>query len=183
MALLLPSLLSAVAADQLPPIAPPASPPCLGSWCASSPSATWALGLGVPAAFLLAAANGANDIANSVGTAVGARVLSMRQALVAGCLFEFIGAMAIGPFVASSIAGNEVQTAAFDDDPALFSILMLSSLLGAGSTTLLATLYGYPISATHGIISGIITVALCTGKPDVLDVHGVTLTIIGCATR
>ena len=107
----------------------------------------------------------------------------MRQALVAGCLFEFIGAMAIGPFVASSIAGNEVQTAAFDDDPALFSILMLSSLLGAGSTTLLATLYGYPISATHGIISGIITVALCTGKPDVLDVHGVTLTIIGCATR
>ena len=138
-----------------------------------------AVGLGVPAAFLLAFSNGANDIANSMGTVVGAEAMTMRQALITGSIFEFVGAMAIGPFVASSIAGGQLHTFVFDDDPTTFALVMLSALVGAGGTTLLATLYGYPISATHGVISGIIAVALCTGKPGVLDTSGFIFTLFG----
>ena len=50
---------------------------------------------------------------------------------------------------------------------------MLSSLLGAGISTLLATLYGAPISATHGIVSGIVTVALLSGTHGALDLGGI----------
>ena len=217
--LLLSSLCVASSASPTPPPALPPSPPPCGNWCGGSAAAAWTLGLGIPGAFILALSNGANDIANSVGTSVGANVLTMRQvrqliersslseepetrsrtpaqrqvsrvspstcpckisqALLAGSLFECIGALTIGPFVSSSIAGKEVHTDVFDDSPALFSLVMLASLLGAGGTTLLATLYGYPISATHGVISGIITVALCTGKSGVLDVDGISLVVAG----
>uniref|UniRef100_A0A7S3F1X3 Phosphate transporter n=1 Tax=Haptolina ericina TaxID=156174 RepID=A0A7S3F1X3_9EUKA len=139
----------------------------------------WAVGLGAPAAFLLAFSNGANDIANSMGTIVGANAMTMRQALISGAVFEFVGAMAIGPFVAGSIAGGQLHTSVFSDDPKLFALLMLSALIGAGGTTLLATLYGYPISATHGVISGIIAVALCTGVPGALDTSGFSHTLFG----
>ncbi|KAL1530736.1 hypothetical protein AB1Y20_001635 [Prymnesium parvum] len=142
-------------------------------------SAGWAWGLGAPLAFLLAFANGANDIANSMGTAVGARAMTMRQALLAGAAFEFISSMAIGPFVASKIASGQLHAEAFDATPTTFALVMLSALAGAGSTTFLATLYGYPISATHGVISGIIACSLCTGLPNTLDMSGFEFTLVG----
>ncbi|EOD12681.1 hypothetical protein EMIHUDRAFT_213459 [Emiliania huxleyi CCMP1516] len=72
-------------------------------------TAGWAAALAYPAASLLALANGANDICNSVGTAVGAGALTMRQALVLGCIAEAIGAVTIGPFVAQSIASGQIH--------------------------------------------------------------------------
>jgi len=58
--------------------------------------------LGLFAAALLSTANGANDIANSMGTSVGAGVLTARQAVVWGSVFEFLGAITMGQFVGTS---------------------------------------------------------------------------------
>lgn len=44
--------------------------------------------LGVYASVLTAVANGANDIANSVGTSVGAKALTLKQAIVLGLIAE-----------------------------------------------------------------------------------------------
>jgi hypothetical protein len=49
--------------------------------------------LGVVGAVVLSVANGGNDIANSMGVVTGASALSMRQALVLGGVFEFLGAI------------------------------------------------------------------------------------------
>jgi len=142
-------------------------------------AAAWAVLFAVPGAFVLAYANGANDCANSVGTAVGAGAMTMKQALISGSICEFIGALTIGPWVAKSIAGGELHVEKFNAQPELFSLVMLSALLGAGITTLLATVYGYPISATHGVISGLIAVGLGSGVDGAVNWPGFGFCVIG----
>jgi hypothetical protein len=115
--------------------------------------------LGLLAAALLAVANGANDIANSMGTSVGAGVLSVRQAILWGSVFEFLGAMTMGQFVAKEISKGVISASNYTGGSTdLFSFSMLCVLVAAGLVTLLATFYGFPISATHGIIGGLVAV-------------------------
>ena len=42
----------------------------------------------------------------------------------------------------------------------LFAFSMLCVVAAAGPTTLLATMYGFPISATHSIIGGLVAVGI-----------------------
>ena len=86
--------------------------------------------------------------------------MTVRQALIADCFFEAAGALSMGPSVAGTISSGEVHVSKWQDSPSYFGLLMFSVLVGAGSTTLLATMYGLPISATHGVISGVIACAL-----------------------
>lgn len=116
------------------------------------------LWVGVLASFVLAWANGANDIANSVGTSAGAGAMTLKQAVGWGSLFEFIGAITMGQLVSKTISKGVIEPESYTDTPNIFALAMLCVLLGAGSTTLLATAYGFPISATHGIIGGLVAV-------------------------
>jgi len=109
-------------------------------------------------AFSLAVANGGNDIANAVGTSVGAGALSMKQALGIGCAFEFLGAIMLGSMVSKTISKGVIEPAEFSGEPGVFATLMFATVSGASLTTLLATVYGYPISATHGIVGGLVAV-------------------------
>ena len=86
--------------------------------------------------------------------------MTVRQALIADCFFEAVGALSMGPSVAGTISSGEVYASKWQDSPSYFGLLMFSVLVGAGSTTLLATMYGLPISSTHGVISGVVACAL-----------------------
>lgn len=59
--------------------------------------------------FSLAFANGANDIANSMGTSFGAGALSMKNCLKLGILFEVFGAVSMGQFVAKTISKGVIE--------------------------------------------------------------------------
>ena len=60
---------------------------------------------------------GANDVANAMGTSVGSRALTMRQAVVLAGLLEFLGAVLVGAYVANTVRKGIVDPATFVGDP------------------------------------------------------------------
>lgn len=56
----------------------------------------WLVGLGFLVSFALAFGIGANDVANSFGTSVGSRVLTLRTACLLATVFEISGAVLLG---------------------------------------------------------------------------------------
>ena len=116
------------------------------------------LGMACLFAFFMAWGVGANDVANAMGTSVGARAITIKQAIVIAMIFEFAGAWLAGGEVTSTIRSSiiDVETAGFDERPELLVYGMLSSLLAAGIWLLIASKYGWPVSTTHSIIGAIV---------------------------
>ncbi len=112
--------------------------------------------------FFMAYGVGANDVANAMGTSVGARAITIKQAIIIAMVFEFSGAYLAGGEVTSTIRSGiiDVETAGFDQNPELLVYGMLSSLLAAGVWLLLASWKGWPVSTTHSIIGAIVGFAV-----------------------
>lgn len=99
---------------------------------------------------------GANDVSNAMGTSVGSRALTMKQAIIIAMVFEFSGAYLAGGEVTETIRSGIVELDAMTSHPDLFVYGMLSSLLAAGSWLLIASILGWPVSTTHSIVGAII---------------------------
>lgn len=112
--------------------------------------------------FFMAWGVGANDVANAMGTSVGAGAITIKQAIVIAMIFEFTGAWLAGGEVTSTIRSSiiDIEAAGFEDRPELLVFGMLSSLLAAGIWLLVATKYGWPVSTTHSIIGAIVGFAV-----------------------
>ncbi|WP_031568681.1 inorganic phosphate transporter [Rheinheimera texasensis] len=106
--------------------------------------------------FFMAYGVGANDVANAMGTSVGSKALTLKQALIIAAVFEASGAWLAGGEVTSTIRSGIVDAAAFKDVPELLVYGMIGSLLAAGTWLLVATHYGWPVSTTHSIVGAII---------------------------
>lgn len=106
---------------------------------------------------------GGNDVANSFGTSVGAKTITIKQALVIAAIFELSGAIFAGGEVTKTIRKGIVQLPEVGFDPMLFVLVMMSSLLAAGSWLLFASKRGLPVSTTHSIVGGIIGGSLTLG--------------------
>ena len=72
---------------------------------------------------------GANDVANAMGTSVGAKAITIKQAIVIAMVFEFAGAYLAGGEVTSTIRKGIVDPEALADTPELFVYGMLAALL------------------------------------------------------
>lgn len=105
--------------------------------------------------FILAYANGANDVSKSVATLVGSGVTNYRKALIWGTLWTVAGS-----FLASIFALKLVHTFTngwIVDSVKIAPAFPIAVLLGSMAWVLLASKIGVPVSTTHAI-----TGALCT---------------------
>ena len=112
---------------------------------------------------------GANDVANAMGTSVGSRALTLKQAVIIAAVFEFAGAFFAGDAVTETVRKG-ILTVNFElemTDPEKFYDLSQSLALGfvaammaAAVWLTVATRMGLPVSTTHSIIGGIIGVGL-----------------------
>ncbi|WP_306522115.1 inorganic phosphate transporter [Rheinheimera sp.] len=106
--------------------------------------------------FFMAYGVGANDVANAMGTSVGSKALTLKQALIVAAVFEAAGAWLAGGEVTSTIRSGIVDAAAFAPVPELLVYGMIASLLAAGTWLLVASYFGWPVSTTHSIVGAII---------------------------
>ncbi|MDA7581405.1 inorganic phosphate transporter [Luminiphilus sp.] len=99
---------------------------------------------------------GANDVANAMGTSVGSRALTLKQAILIAAVFEFAGAYLAGGEVTSTIRKGIIDPEVLTDSPELLVYGMLSALLAAATWLLIASIRGWPVSTTHSIVGAIV---------------------------
>ncbi|MCD6331318.1 MAG: inorganic phosphate transporter [Thermoplasmata archaeon] len=104
---------------------------------------------------------GANDVANSMSTAVGAKAITMKQALIIAAVLDFLGAVLVGKHVTDTVKGKIIDTASME--PTLVALGFLASLLSASIFVTLATWKELPVSTTHAIVGGITGFGLIQG--------------------
>ena len=106
--------------------------------------------------FFMAWGVGANDVANAMGTSVGSKALTIKQAILIAMVFEFAGAYLAGGEVTSTIRKGIVDSEIFSEQPDLLVFGMLSALLAAGTWLAVASFMGWPVSTTHSIVGAIV---------------------------
>lgn len=106
--------------------------------------------------FFMAWGIGANDVANAMGTSVGSKALTIKQAIIIAMVFEFAGAYLAGGEVTSTIRKGIIDASYFVDIPHLLVYGMISALLAAATWLLVASILGWPVSTTHSIVGAII---------------------------
>jgi len=124
--------------------------------------------------FFMAWGIGANDVANAMGTSVGSKALTIKQAIIVAMIFEFAGAYLAGGEVTSTIRKGIIDATMFTDIPEQLVLGMIGSLLAAGLWLLLASYFGWPVSTTHSIIGAIIGFAMVSVGSDAVNWKNVT---------
>ena len=108
------------------------------------------------AGFFMAFGIGANDVANAMGTSVGSKAITFKQAVIIAAIFEFLGAYLAGGEVTSTIRKGIVDPNLYEDNNNIFIIGMLSALMAAGTWLYIASKKGWPVSTTHSIVGAIV---------------------------
>ena len=106
--------------------------------------------------FFAAYGVGANDVANAMGTSVGSKVLTVKQAVLIAAIFEFLGAFLAGGGVTQTIRKGVIDPTLFDANLEILIYGMISALFAAGTWLLIASLRGWPVSTTHTIVGAIV---------------------------
>ncbi|MFT5712585.1 MAG: PiT family inorganic phosphate transporter [Glaciecola sp.] len=119
--------------------------------------------------FFMAWGIGANDVANAMGTSVGSKAITLKQAIIIAMIFEFAGAYLAGGEVTSTIRKGIIDVSYFTDIPEYLVLGMIASLLSAGIWLAVASYFGWPVSTTHSIIGAIIGFTAVGVSPDAVE--------------
>lgn len=126
----------------------------------------WIVVVGSFLAFFTAFGIGANDVANAFATSVGAKAITIPQAVIIAGIFEFAGAVLLGSQVTDTVRKKIADREEFEDDPEVLMYGMLCVLAATGIWLTLASFLELPVSTTHSVIGGIIGMALAAKGND-----------------
>ncbi len=105
---------------------------------------------------------GANDVANSMASAVGAKAITLKQAIFIAGILNFLGAVLVGGHVTETIRKGIVDPTSIPD-PTLVVYGAFSALLAASLWITLSTWKELPVSTTHSIVGGLLGFGLVAG--------------------
>lgn len=109
---------------------------------------------------------GANDLANAMGTSVGAGAVTVKQAIIIAMIFEFLGAVLAGGNVTKTIRKGIIDPSGIVNNPEILVYGMLAALLAAAVWLMIASTKGWPVSTTHSIIGALIGFAMVGIGPE-----------------
>lgn len=112
---------------------------------------------------------GANDVANAMGTSVGSKAITIKQAIIIAAIFEFAGAFLAGGHVTKTIRKGIIDSDTVAASPDLLIFGMLAALLAAGIWLLVASRKGWPVSTTHSIVGAIVGFAIAAYGLDAVN--------------
>jgi inorganic phosphate transporter, PiT family len=111
---------------------------------------------------------GANDVANAMASSVGAKAITIRQAIFLAGILNILGAVFVGSHVTDTIRKGIVSTEIMTD-PHIALIGALSALLAASLWVSFATWKSLPVSTTHSIVGAMIGFGIMAGGFDVIN--------------
>ena len=104
---------------------------------------------------------GANDVANSMASAVGAKAITMKQAIIIAGILNFLGAVFVGCHVTETVRKGIVDPSSLSTNIVVYGAL--SALLAASVWITIATWKELPVSTTHSIVGGLLGFGLVVG--------------------
>ncbi len=127
---------------------------------------TFLLGFAILVCVYMACNIGANDVANAMGTSVGAKSLTFRQAVLVAAIAEFAGAVLVGGQVSDTVRKGMVDPGVFADQPIHLVYGMIAALLAASIWLHIASYLGWPVSTTHSIVGAVVGFGVVAGGLD-----------------
>lgn len=106
-------------------------------------------------AFYVAFNLGANDVANAMGTSVGSKAVTLKQAIIIAGILEFTGAVLFGQGVTETLGTKIANPELFIATPQTLALGMVTVLLSSGVWLQIATSLGLPVSSSHAVVGAI----------------------------
>lgn len=124
---------------------------------------SYVLYLALAFGFYMAWSIGSNDAANAMGTSVGSRAITFKEAVIIAAVFEFSGALLAGGDVTDTMRKGILDPALFNslavfpsgNGAELFALGMMAALVAAAVWIHIAAFLGWPVSTTHSIVGAI----------------------------
>ncbi|MDZ7949593.1 MAG: anion permease [Nostoc sp. DedQUE12b] len=130
-------------------------------------------------AFYVAWNLGANDVANAMGTSVGSKAVTLKQALIIAGVLEFTGAVLFGHEVTETLATKIANPALFAATPQIFVTGMVTVLISCGVWLQIATSRGLPVSSSHAVVGAIAGFSWVALGVNAIDWSSIGLITIG----
>jgi PiT family inorganic phosphate transporter len=121
---------------------------------------------------------GANDLANAMGTSVGAGAITMKQAIGIAIVFEFLGAVLAGGHVTTTIRKEIIDPTTIVGSPEILVYGMLAALLASAVWLMIASTKGWPVSTTHSIVGALVGFAVVGIGPEAVYWDKITSVVL-----
>lgn len=133
--------------------------------------------------FYLAFNLGANDIANAMGTSVGSKAVTLKQAMIIAGVLEFAGAVLFGRGVTETLGTKIAHPELFITTPRTLLLGMMAVLISSGLWLQLATALSLPVSSSHAVVGAIAGFTWVATGVDNIDWQAIrTITLIWVLT-
>ncbi|MEA5514078.1 anion permease [Nodularia sp. UHCC 0506] len=130
-------------------------------------------------AFYVAWNLGANDVANSMGTSVGSKAITLKQAIIIAGILEFTGAVLFGQEVSQTLATKIAHPVLFAATPEIYVAGMVTVLITCGLWLQIATSRGLPVASSHAVVGAIAGFTWVAVGVDAINWSSISLVAIG----